>query len=342
MRARAAGRRRRVESSPLGGSGARRRLGRGHRWSARRWTMIATCVRRPDRAARRCSTIWATASCSVGRHESSSTSSTVDRQRRLSFGDSIVEHGPTGSRWRAACSISAALGPANSASSAPRRRSAGSRDAVDCSRCAPSSLGADEVDAAGRRWPRRGAGCRAAEVAAIGPSGMSRGAMASGSACRDSRASGDRRDRPHAERGDAGGGRRHRRASSPAARSRSGRPGSPSGRSSTHTRPPCRRTCSSTRARPRPAPRCRCAGRRPPRGRSARRSARVPRSGTPGRGPRRRSARGRAARRRRRRRRRTDLRLAAAVGAGVVDQVGDHAGQPAPVAADDDAARPLA
>ena len=39
-----------------------------------------------------------------------------------------------------------------------------------------------------------------------------------------------------------------------AARSRTGRRSAPSGRSSTQTRPPCRRTCSSTSARPRPTP----------------------------------------------------------------------------------------
>ena len=48
--------------------------------------------------------------------------------------------------------------------------------------------------------------------------------------------------------------RRHSSSSSPAARSRNGRPVSPSARSSTHTRPPCMRTCSSTSERPRPAP----------------------------------------------------------------------------------------
>ena len=244
--------------------------------------------------------------------------------------------GPAGSAVRSpASSSSLVVGPLNSASQHGRRRRRRRRAAPSAAGARPSSPLGDEEDAARARPPRRPPAVDRVEQAALvdrGCRGARRRAGSRTPARRAPTPTSAERSRP--ARVTPGRGRRRPTGRLVGAGSVAGSsitkraPGSPSGRSSTQTRPPCMRTCSSTSARPRPAPSLPAApagGRR--RGRSARRSAPAPRSGTPGPwsstrdldvGQRLVGQVGVGDR---------DLGLAAAVGAGVVDQVGDAPGR---------------
>ena len=293
-------------------------------------------------------TIWAIASSSAGAGSSSSSvvTSTVttpapDRAERS-----------TRSRGRALvtpASSSAALGPLSSSCiTAPAVGSTLRSTDVQLRRAVVALV--HEVDArrTGRRAARRRErsrttpGRRAGSPGACGPGSIAQPVTTAITAPPRSQRRARaltltaRRlppDRPHD---------RAARARSPAARSRTGPPASPSMRSSTQTRPPWMRTCSSTRASPRPAPSLPA---RRPAVDAAREALEDQRPlldrdagpvvldgdsdvaerlvGQVGVGDR-------------------DLGIAATVGVGVVDEVGEHAGETPAVTADHGALGPLA
>ena len=249
-------------------------------------------------------TIWATALAQRVRPRSPrnslrSRSSTLvvardgwRRAARCRPGSALVSP-PAASRPRCGSRSAASMTLAGAARSASTSRSTVDRPTLGR---APSSA----VDA-GRRCTGVGAGGRRSSVVlgaagsgragrAARPRAIGRG-LAVARACRSAprtttHGDDERRATPrhgrHRDVGSTGGSRRWRPRRR-AARRRSGRRAAPSRRSSTHTRPPWRRTCSATRARPRPTPSLLAARGRRPRcpGRSGRRSASRSSSGTP-------------------------------------------------------------
>ena len=212
-------------------------------------------------------TIWATAQLQVaGRAARGSAATRRRRRRRRRRATEQQLECPRGSPMRNRCvELGRRSGPRTaprSAASASARRVAGRPSAAARRR---RSSGAEQVDAARLAGGLAGRRSSAARRSPRWSSGMSRGAASGWIAQPPPR---PRRTATASAASDGGAAlmpassRRPHRTSAGATSigSRAGSsmtkraPGSPSLRSSTHTRPPCMRTCSSTSARPSPAP----------------------------------------------------------------------------------------